>query len=700
MKQTLLGLSVLFISVIVGLPGCGRTAPPGSGVKVKNSTAQTDPFKSALDLLRQATEVGHYREALHQMNAHLSKGTSKQVTPLTAEEKDALGKLYRLNPGEMAELDGSLFRPLDACHLESCGLFRDAARMLEIANVPPLEQARICFDWVMRRVQLHEQGDVGLPPAFVLRRGYGSGLDRALVFLALLQQFQIEGCLLTPTDRPSDASGPILAGVLLVQDKTPTLALFDPRLGQSVPGPNPSGIATFAEVRATPDLLKLSAIPADAIVKLEIYQIGPLEALSARMRYLQNKLVYQDKTILFQDALGVCRDLAKVAGHDVAAWDAPTPKGPSPARALQLFLGSENGGIDVSGRLQRFKTRQIAWPAILQHFQEMRLIHTKDINEQARDILLRKCEELYTLYSVQPGEYFLHGQFELAHKRLDRMRTVLETEEAAKPLEEAAFQKRLDAWRARVFEAYLSLVVRKEAGGQGKVDALWNEDQYLLNVLHPDSDFPLERFEKKMLSLIVLNACREPLGQQVNYLIASSLHETAAKLQATQTLLEGAGKDTTNIKVDVDFAWRNARRAWNKYLEHYLFSPQSVPKRLVEIQQRWNGGDLEYALNLWEQLHLDVHTNIEARLRLSEAQQRLQGSSPALQDLLTDLSAIQKSDLPKNLSEFQEKVRANKVAAQRLELLARDWAPQGNIHWLHETARLRMEKEKSSRRAD
>ncbi|HWY88407.1 MAG TPA: hypothetical protein VNX28_16970, partial [Gemmataceae bacterium] len=295
MKQTLLLLSVLFTSMIIAVPGCGRTLPPSSGVKVKNSAATADSLKSAFDLLRQATEVGHYREALHQMNAHLSKGTGKQVTPLTGEEKDALGKLYGLNNGEMAELDASLFRPLDAFHLESCGLFRDAGRMLEIANVPPLEQARICFDWVMRRVQLHQQGDPDLPPAFVLRRGYGNGLDRALVFLALLRQFQIEGCLLAPPDRPSDTSGPILAGVLLVQDKNPTLALFDPRLGQPVPGPNQKGIATFAEARANPELLKLSAMPADMVSKLEIYQFGPLEALSARMRYLQIELEFQDK---------------------------------------------------------------------------------------------------------------------------------------------------------------------------------------------------------------------------------------------------------------------------------------------------------------------------------------------------------------------------------------------------------------------
>ena len=277
-------------------------------------------------------------------------------------------------------------------------------------------------------------------------------------------------------------------------------------------------------------------------------------------------------------------------------------------------------------------------------------------------------------------------------KRVDRIRTVLETEEAAKPLEEAVFQNRLSAWRERVFKAYTSLVVRKEADGQAKVDALWKEDQYLLNVLHPESEFPLQSFEKKMLSLILLNACREPLGEQVNYLAASYAHEKAAKLQATQISLERAGKDVTNVKVDADFAWRNARGAWNKYLERYHVSPQSLPKRLAEIPQRGTARELENVLYLWEQLHLDVHATIEARLRLAEAQQRLQGSSPALQALLADLDAFQKSDLPKSLSEFRERVRGNPLAAQRLELLARDWGPQGNIHWLREAAGARTEK--------
>ena len=354
MKQTLLGLIVLLVMAVFALPGCKRNPPPVSSLNAKKQAAPADPLKSALDLLRKATEVAHYRDALHQVNAHLSKGTSKQVTPLTAEDKDALGKRYRLNPGEMAELDASLFRPLDAYHLENCGLFRDAGRMLEIANLPPLEQARICFDWVMRRVQLHEQGDEGLPPAFVLRRGFGSGLDRAVVFLTLLRQFQIEGCVLATRERPGQASGPLLAAVLGVQDQKPELILFDPRLGQPVAGPGQRGIATLSEARAHPELLKLSDIAADAVPNLELYQVGPLEALSARMRYLQGMLENRDRVILFQDALATGRDLAKAAGRDVLVWESSHPKRAAPARALRAFLGPENGGNDKLARHQRF----------------------------------------------------------------------------------------------------------------------------------------------------------------------------------------------------------------------------------------------------------------------------------------------------------------------------------------------------------
>ena len=101
-------------------------------------------------------------------------------------------------------------------------LFRDAARSLEIppltgaggkiAKRLPLDYAIAGFDWVVRQVRLSDPKipDAGeqAPPAAILRRGIGSALQRAQVFLALLEQFGLEeadtsglqGCLVYRPD--------------------------------------------------------------------------------------------------------------------------------------------------------------------------------------------------------------------------------------------------------------------------------------------------------------------------------------------------------------------------------------------------------------------------------------------------------------------------------------------------------------------
>jgi hypothetical protein len=690
MKETTLALMFLLGVTFATSLGCKRApTPPVHPSSVKVSAAKADLLKPALDVLRQGMDVNQFRDGLNHINSYLTRDPRQQVTALTPDEREKLRKLYRLDDEEAADVEAGVFRPSDAYYLQECCLFRDAARLLEVAGATPLEQARLCFEWVIRRVQLHEQSDEGVPPAFVLRRGFGGGLDRAVAFLSLIRQFQMEGCLLAPPG-PPEAFGPLVIGVLPAPDKKAALYLFDPRLGLPVPGPGNQSIATVDEARADPDLLKRSGIAAAVVPKLEAYQVGPLEALSPRMRYLQGLLERQDSVVLHVDALRVAGDLAKVSGRDGQVW-VPATKGPSPTRALRLFLPAEDGGIDKRSRHQRFKSQQIPAPAIL-GLQTMRLLHPQEIPELARDRLVSKIGELFDLYALQPKEFFLHGHFDATLKRVDRMRGVLETEEAAKPLEEDVFKKRLKDWRARVNEAYISFLVRKEASGEAKVEALWNEDQYLRNVFQIDSDFPLEKFEKKFLSLILFNACREPLGQQVNYLVASCVHEKAAQLQANLTTRAGAGKDVAAVRDDAGYAWKNARGQWNKFLDRYQFSVQAVPRRLAEIGQRWNNNEREAALNLWEQLHLDIHTTIEARLRLAEAQEQVQASSPALGDLEADLEALRKSDLPKVLNECLEKAGAAPALAQRLELLARDWSPQGYVHWMRESARGRLPK--------
>src|SRR5438477_6371404 len=105
--------SPLIIITIWLVPGCTKAPPPANPANVKVQAQKSDPLKASLDLLRQATEVAHYRAALNQLNAHLSKETGKQTT-LTADEQTTLRKAYRLDDHEMVEVESGLFRPADA----------------------------------------------------------------------------------------------------------------------------------------------------------------------------------------------------------------------------------------------------------------------------------------------------------------------------------------------------------------------------------------------------------------------------------------------------------------------------------------------------------------------------------------------------------------------------------------------------------
>jgi hypothetical protein len=686
--RRLVGVLLFFPLLLIVAWGCKKTpVPQGSNTNSKASASKGDTLRPALDLLRQGTEVGHYRDALNVINAHLTKDAAKQVAALTPEEIENLRQLYHVDDREIADIGATLFRPEDAYYLQSACLFRDVAGRLLEAPEAPLDQARIAFDWVIRGIQLHEQGDENLPPLFVLRRGFGSALDRALAFLALARQFQLEGCLLAPPGA-HDPAGPLLVGILAPEAQKASLYLFDPRLGMPIPGPGNKGIATLDEARADPGLLKVSGLSPDVVSKLEGYQAGPIEAMAPRMRYLQGLAQSQDKLVLFQDSAGAGRELAKATGRPVGVWPSD-PKRPSPARALRLFLSPEDGGIDKTSRHQRFQHQRLPEHWLLQQFQAMRLLNNQEVPKEARDILWRKAMELFTLFALQPKEFFLHGQLPDTLKRVDRMRNVLDSEEAARPLEDEDFKNMLNDWRARLSAAYVSFLVRNDPAGKAKVEALWVEDQYLLNLVSVDSEFPLQKFEKKFLTVLLLSACREPLGQEVNYLVASCRHEKAAQLQAGLQAWSAAGKDAAKIQEDAEPAWKNARSEWSRYVERYQLTPATFRTRWATIVQNWDRLDRETAVSLIEQLHRDLHISLQARLRLAEAQQHLKASNSSLPSLLSDLEALQASNVAKEMNECVDKARPTPPLANRLELLARDWGPQGNLRWLTEAARQR-----------
>src|SRR5262249_14339331 len=147
------------------------------------------------------------------------------------------------------------------------------------------------FAWAVRQVRLREYEGPTLPPQPVLRRGWGTAMERSLVFFAALRQLGLDGCFLALPRPSQDRPRYGACGVLIPGKEKPEIHLFDPRLGLPLPGPKGQGTATLADVRTQPDVLKqLSADKQDYDVSpeqaraAEVHVVAPLSALAPRLR--------------------------------------------------------------------------------------------------------------------------------------------------------------------------------------------------------------------------------------------------------------------------------------------------------------------------------------------------------------------------------------------------------------------------------
>src|SRR3954468_1486530 len=99
MKHTHLWLRFLLLSL---LAGCNRgIAPPnGGGTTVAPPKNENNSLRLATDLLRQATEVGHFRDALPLLNAHLDANGAHAQLALSPEARSFLTDQAHLTPDE------------------------------------------------------------------------------------------------------------------------------------------------------------------------------------------------------------------------------------------------------------------------------------------------------------------------------------------------------------------------------------------------------------------------------------------------------------------------------------------------------------------------------------------------------------------------------------------------------------------------
>jgi hypothetical protein len=367
--------SVLCLSLSLG---CNRVAPAlktGTGTQVsKGSGPSTDEaLNAARDIFRKEVGLKSYRNAIQKLNTYFSRHPEEGLPSLPDKERDFLVQRVGLEEDELAEITSNSFTQLDAHYLDLCFLMRDAVRSLGVQELPPLQQVEKMFAWVTRQVRLADGTGAPLPPQFVLRRGSGTSLERALVFLEMLKQMGVDGCLLAfPPEAGSQGFAQFWLPGALVQGQ---IYLFDTRLGLPLPNPETTGngLATLEQIRASAEPFRKLAlddkhhydVTREQARKAEIYLGWSLSAMAPRMKYLQDLLTPNTRITLTSDpAAAVERFQAAAKGIPVQV--AARFGDPNPLRVLRTFLPPTEGGTDTTNRRLRAEHDLIPFAALPQ----------------------------------------------------------------------------------------------------------------------------------------------------------------------------------------------------------------------------------------------------------------------------------------------------------------------------------------------
>src|SRR5262249_41400434 len=302
------------------------------------------------------------------------------------------------------------------------------------------------------------------------------------------------------------------------------------RLGVPLPAPDGKGLATLAQLKAQPELLKPLSVddkhpydltPAQAR-GAEAYLACSLTALSKRMDYLEKKLTDSSRARLAIDPAALAPRFQEAVGGPVKGWNPPgNPR--TPARVLRQGLSPQDGGTDPFQRALWLQANRSPWRVVVRSF-------FNDLPDLAQGPVKGYVDELYKQYVQVPHGYLVRGRHDEAIKRLMRIRDELEHQGGA---EGKAWDEQRRQWSERVRDAYVTLSRAQATPGmdvrkaERQVQNLWSDDKYLQGLALVVDEVELKEYPKKFLTPLILQAVTEPLGGEASYLLALSLHEKA-----------------------------------------------------------------------------------------------------------------------------------------------------------------------------
>jgi hypothetical protein len=497
-----------------------------------------DVEATALAGLDTQPDLDKCRTALQQLDN--LESTSRRPT-LTDAEKADLASLLKLNPAERGEIGQTTFSQTDAAYLEECLLVRAGVRALKIDDRPPLERARLGFEWVCRMVYVDDRVPLPANPWTTLQCGSGIALSRAYVVLAAWQQLGLDGCLVGPATLATTPSmtlpGPVNA------DGQPTFApvracgvriesdvyLFDPAGGIVVPAADGKSVLTLAQAKEMPQTVKGLA-KEDEVKTWQPFLAPPLPALSRRMEWLERLNPGGLGAKLFVDLAG---QRAKAEPTSAAVW---FPEGDvhSAGRVLARYAAEEATPTMVPLR-QRHRIGMIP----LEQFPKTNLAgnalaHVRMSYARPFDMLR------YTPNSAR--DHLLRGQLGEALTALDDLKKLIDNARARFD-QDKGLQEDFERW-SNEFQAVSAQLIRAERDDPANVPAARRAfEQFRIQPKNMD----IER-------AFVLGHAARPLAAEVTFLMASTVHERAERAQ-----LDGSAQAAGH--------WRNARDWWVRFLD-------------------------------------------------------------------------------------------------------------------------------------
>jgi hypothetical protein len=601
---------------LCSIPACSPTTQTGrdsGGTQSRKN--REDPLESARHILAAAPDRANIQLALQQVKAYLSENPEARPPGLSPEQKQLLQTRFQLDPGELAEVSNPNFTLLDTQHLAFCFLLRDAARSLQVDELSEGEKAAAAFSWVVRQVILRATEGEVIPPEFALRSGRGTPLERAHVFLALLSQLGIPGCLLSSPG----IKEPWACGALVTCPGTAgpnkQVILFDHRLGLPVPGirsttaselarvfhralpvrgsPDGQEIATLVLLRGQPEVLKALSVDAqhsydvapNQAQQAQVQLAVPLSSLAPRLKTLQEHLL----------PAGLNVNLGNDPSQLLKPWDAIGGLKPGtesvqvyrPAVGLLYrFLPEQEGGIDKEQRKNWFSLNLVPLGALPRSVQQL--------EGEPRARILTRFSQIFVSMQLDPRtprDLILRGQFKEASEaltgQLEEVRLLKERLQKGPDAEERFVQ-----WKGAIYQAYGDLQRAEQAARRGgspeavteaqvRLDSIWKENQPILSILL-DGHAALQR------------------GIFLTYCQALCMHEQAERTQARfeKDSLARAPDEPATPDLDrqaVLNAWSESASWWDSFILENPGLPLAATARLWQARSQEGLGQKERA---------------------------------------------------------------------------------------------------------